>query len=124
MGKQKRAKSQAHPSWENKDNKVSKTQEAQTSAEGSRDSGPPDLFSQGLVEVRPAEGKGDGVFTLTTIADNSFVGLYTGEVLTHEEYLERYPQEDAEYVMQASCDSYHCLLACPSCPSCPAAGEP
>ena len=65
-----------------------------------------DALSLGLVAVRHtgSPSKGHGVFALSPLPANTWVGDYVGEVLTQEAYLKRYPKEDAEYVLQANED--------------------
>ncbi len=64
-----------------------------------------DAMSAGLVETRHTRtAKGWGLFARGDIPENRWLGDYRGEVLTHAEYLQRYPNEDAEYVLSASAD--------------------
>lgn len=64
-----------------------------------------DALSLGLVEVRDTgTEKGHGVFALAPMAANTWVGDYIGEVLTQRQYLARYPNEDASYVLGANED--------------------
>lgn len=65
----------------------------------------PDAISLGLVEVRDTEtARGQGLFAVAPIALGTYLGDYTGEVLTQEAYLARYPNEDAQYVLEANTD--------------------
>jgi len=48
--------------------------------------------------------KGKGLFARADIVNNRWLGEYTGEVLTQEEYLAKYPNEDAQYVLGANTD--------------------
>jgi hypothetical protein len=64
-----------------------------------------DALSLGLVAVRDTRSaKGHGVFALTSLPSNTWVGDYVGEVLTQKRYLRRYPREDARYVLGANED--------------------
>ena len=64
-----------------------------------------DLMWKELVEVRDTRtARGFGVFALHKIEENSWVGDYTGEVLTQAKYLWTYPQEDADYLFSANED--------------------
>ena len=73
-----------------------------------------DAFSLGLVEIRHTGGaKGHGVYAVTALANNTWVGDYVGEVLTQSKYLKRYPAEDAEYVLSAN-EDYNVDAADPS----------
>ena len=65
-----------------------------------------DALSLGLVEVRHtgSTAKGFGVFAVTALESNTWVGDYVGEVLTQQQYLERYPNEDPRYVLGANED--------------------
>ena len=64
-----------------------------------------DALSQGLVEVRDTgTPKGHGVFAIRNLESNTWVGDYLGEVLTQRQYLRRYPNEDASYVLGANED--------------------
>lgn len=56
------------------------------------------------VEVRESKGKGLGVFAKCALAENTWIGDYTGAVLTQDEYIARYPNEDGEYVLGANSD--------------------
>ena len=59
----------------------------------------------GLVEVRDTgSAKGMGLFAREAIEDNTWLGDYEGEVLTQAQYLRRYPNEDAQYVLAANTD--------------------
>eukprot|EP00962_Isochrysis_galbana_P008617 scaffold2403_cov141-Isochrysis_galbana.AAC.3 len=78
-------------------------------AEGTRTAGlgdgEGDAVSLGLVNVRDTgTGKGHGLFATAPLSDGAFLGDYTGDVLTHDEYLARYPAEDARYVLAANTD--------------------
>mmetsp|Transcript_10665 Transcript_10665/g.35374 ORF Transcript_10665/g.35374 Transcript_10665/m.35374 type:complete len:167 (-) Transcript_10665:71-571(-) len=66
----------------------------------------PSALSLGLVEVRDTgcHTRGHGLFAAAPLPDGAYLGDYTGEVLTQEEYLARYPDEDARYVLAASAD--------------------
>ena len=44
------------------------------------------------------------MFALCEIEENSWLGDYTGEVLSQTKYLRRYPKEDGEYVLSANSD--------------------
>lgn len=58
-----------------------------------------------LVEIIDTHSaRGMGLFAKRQIASGRWLGEYTGEVLTHEQYLERYPNEDAAYVLAANTD--------------------
>ena len=64
-----------------------------------------DALARGLVEVRhTGSAKGMGLFARQELPDNTWVGDYAGEVLTQEQYLRRYPNEDAQYVLAANTD--------------------
>lgn len=64
-----------------------------------------DALALSLVEVRDTgSAKGLGLFARQELADNTWVGDYVGEVLSQEEYLQRYPNEDAAYVLSANTD--------------------
>ena len=56
-----------------------------------------DALTLGLVEVRDTQSaKGMGLYARQELPDNTYVGDYVGEVLSEEQYLRRYPNEDAE----------------------------
>ena len=64
-----------------------------------------DALALSLVEVRDTcSAKGQGLFARRELPDNTWVGDYVGEVLSQEEYLQRYPNEDAAYVLSANTD--------------------
>ena len=64
-----------------------------------------DALQRGLIEIRDTGTvKGLGVFATTALEEQTFVGEYTGEVLTAEEYALRYPKGDAQYVFQVNDD--------------------
>ena len=64
-----------------------------------------DALSLGLVAVRHTGcAKAFGVFAVSALPSNTWVGDYEGEVLTQEAYLRRYPREDADYVLGANED--------------------
>ena len=64
-----------------------------------------DALALSLVEVRDTgSAKGLGLFARQELSDNTWVGDYVGEVLSQEEYLQRYPNEDAAYVLSANTD--------------------
>ena len=64
-----------------------------------------DALTLSLVEVRDTgSAKGLGLFARRELSDNTWVGDYVGEVLSQEEYLQRYPDEDAQYVLSANTD--------------------
>ena len=59
-----------------------------------------DALSRGLVIIRhTGTSKGFGVYAAVHMSENTWLGDYIGEVLTQEEYLARYPNEDASYVL-------------------------
>ena len=59
----------------------------------------------GLVEVRHTRShRGLGLFATSALSDGTWLGEYTGEVLSAAEYEGRYPAEDAEYVFAASAE--------------------
>jgi len=90
--------------------------EVQSSAAGAGDAASA-AVSLGLVEVLDTgTGRGHGLFAAAPIADGTYLGDYTGEVLTHREYLARYPAEDARYVLSANTD-YNIDAADPSAAS-------
>lgn len=63
-------------------------------------SAPGDALSLSTVAVRhTGTAKGFGVFALTDLGENTWLGDYQGEVLTQDKYLARYPNEDASYVL-------------------------
>ena len=65
-----------------------------------------DALELGLVAVRNAGGsKGKGLFALADIPEGTFIGEYTGQVLTEEAYLQRYPDADPEYAFEVN-DNY------------------
>ena len=49
-------------------------------------------------------GKVEHCGLIDASTSNTWIGDYGGEVLTQEQYLARYPREDAEYVLQANED--------------------
>jgi SET domain-containing protein len=62
-----------------------------------------DALSLGLVGVRDTgTGRGHGLFATAPLAEGAFLGDYTGDVLTQDKYLARYPAEDARYVLAAN----------------------
>ena len=64
-----------------------------------------DAMALSLVEVRDTgSAKGLGLFARQELSDNTWVGDYVGEVLSQDEYLRRYPNEDAAYVLSANTD--------------------
>lgn len=64
-----------------------------------------DAMALGLVEVRDTgSAKGMGLFAREALEDNTWLGDYEGEVLTQAQYLRRYPNEDAQYVLAANTD--------------------
>lgn len=64
-----------------------------------------DAISLGLLHVRETgTPRGRGLFAAQPLSEGVYLGDYTGEVLTHEQYLERYPAEDARYVLAANTD--------------------
>ena len=64
-----------------------------------------DALALSLVEVRDTgSAKGLGLFARQELSDNTWVGDYVGEVLSQDEYLQRYPNEDAAYVLSANTD--------------------
>ena len=64
-----------------------------------------DALSSGLVAVRhTGSEKGFGVFAAARLPENVWLGDYVGEVLTQDEYVARYPNEDADYVLGANED--------------------
>ena len=65
---------------------------------------PLDALQLDLVVIRDAGAKGLGVFAATDLREQTFVGAYTGEVLTAQEYEQRYPRGDAQYVFQVNDD--------------------
>ena len=65
-----------------------------------------DALAVGLVEVNDAAGKGAGLFCVVPLENNTWIGDYTGEVLTQIEFQTRYPNHDANYVLTANID-YH-----------------
>ena len=56
--------------------------------------------------------KGFGVFGIAPLPPNTWIGDYIGEVLTQEAYLQRYPKEDAQYVLGAT-EDYNVDAAAP-----------
>jgi hypothetical protein len=75
---------------------------------------PGDALECKLVEVRhTGTSKGHGVFALSDIPENTWLGDYVGEVLTQEEYEERYPLGNASYVLSAN-ESYSIDAADPA----------
>jgi pre-rRNA-processing protein TSR3 len=57
------------------------------------------------LEVRETgSAKGQGLFARSELEANLCLGDYTGEVLTQAQYLSRYPNEDATYVLAANTD--------------------
>eukprot|EP00908_Phaeocystis_cordata_P023567 Transcript_6013.p1 GENE.Transcript_6013~~Transcript_6013.p1 ORF type:complete len:236 (-),score=99.50 Transcript_6013:340-1047(-) len=64
-----------------------------------------DALALELVEVRDTgSAKGMGLFARQELPDNTWVGDYLGEVLSQEQYLQRYPNEDPDYVLAANTD--------------------
>lgn len=64
-------------------------------------------LAAGLVEVRDAgPGKGKGLFAAAPLDDGTWIGDYTGEVLTEDQFHARYPKQDADYVLTANLN-YH-----------------
>lgn len=64
-----------------------------------------DAMALGLLEVRDTgSAKGMGLFACEALEDNTWLGDYEGEVLTQAQYLHRYPNEDAQYVLAANTD--------------------
>lgn len=64
-----------------------------------------DAMHAGLLEVRQTgTAKGAGLFATRALEENLWLGDYTGEVLSAQAYLQRYPKEDAEYVLSANAD--------------------
>ena len=58
-----------------------------------------DALSKGLVVIADTGTKGFGVFAAAELPENTWLGDYVGEVLSQDEYLARYPNEDGSYVL-------------------------
>jgi SET domain-containing protein len=62
-------------------------------------------MSLGRLDVRDTgTDRGRGLFATAPLSHGAFLGEYTGDVLTHDEYLARYPAEDSRYVLAANTD--------------------
>ena len=58
------------------------------------------------VEVRPAAGKGDGLFAKVPIDEGTFLFAYEGEELDEEAFFRRYPKADGRYIACLTDDLY------------------
>ena len=62
----------------------------------------PNKYSMEWLVVKDAGAKGSGLFALHPIQEDTLLGEYTGEIITHKQYTARHPSGKSEYVFLVS----------------------